>query len=149
MCEPIDDISKSAAPYLEKAKPVQPLLELYFNGSGWRVAQQKNELHWTRVGGDDLRVWDFVIHDPFSPVRNVIHDKDMTAFQRRVSDMPPVENELAMNAVRSESGGQSNCVIHALAVLALTFECRVTGESIMERLAQGESAEHKARGEAG
>ena len=49
-------------------------------------------------------MWDFVIHDPFSPVSNVIHNKDMTAFERRVPDMPPVENELAMNAVRSESG---------------------------------------------
>jgi hypothetical protein len=88
----------------EETKPVQSFLELYFNWSGWRVAQQKNELHRTRIGGNDLGMWDFVIHDPFSPVRNVIHNKNMTTFERRVPDMLPVENELAMNAVRSESG---------------------------------------------
>ena len=90
---------------LEKAKPVQSFLELYFDWSGWLIAQQKNELHRTRLGRDDLWVWDFVIDDPFSPVRKVIHDEDMAAFQRRVPDMPPVENELAVYAIRSESGG--------------------------------------------
>jgi hypothetical protein len=94
-----------AGAYSEKAKPVQSFLELYFDWSGWLIAQQKNELHRTRLGRDDLWVWDFVIDDPFGPVRKVIHDKDMAAFQRRVPDMPPVENELAVNAIRSESGG--------------------------------------------
>ena len=94
-----------AGAYSEKAEPVQSFLELYFDWSGWLIAQQKNELHRTRLGRDDLWVWDFVIDDPFSPVGKVIHDKDMAAFQRRVPDMPPVENELAVNAIRSESGG--------------------------------------------
>ena len=93
-------------------------------------------------------MWDFVIDDPFSPVRKVIHDEDMAAFQRGIPDMPPVENELAVNAIRSESGGQSYCVIHALAVFPFAFECRVTGQSIVQRLAQREGAEHEARDEA-
>jgi hypothetical protein len=90
---------------LEKAKPIQSFLELYFDWSGWRVAQQKDELHRTRLIRDNLWVRDFVIDDPFSPVSKVIHDKYMAAFQMGVPDVPSVENELAVNAVRRESGG--------------------------------------------
>jgi hypothetical protein len=90
---------------LEKAKPIQSFLELYFDWSGPRVAQQKDELHRTRLIRDNLWVRYFVIDDPFSPVRKVIHDKYMAAFQMRVPDVPSVENELAVNAVRRESGG--------------------------------------------
>src|ERR1700757_203898 len=77
----------------EKTKSVQPFRELHVNSTGLCVAQQIDQLHRTRAGGHDLWVWDFVVDNPFGPVRRMIHHKDMAALKRCVLDVPPVENE--------------------------------------------------------
>jgi hypothetical protein len=87
---------------------------------------------------------DFVIDDPFGSVGQPIADKDMAAIRERVLDMPPIENQLAMNAVGSESGGQSDGIIHALTILSFTFEGGITGDPVVQWLAQREGAQHEA-----
>ena len=82
----------------EETKPVQPLRELDINSSRLCIAQQINELHGARTGGDGFWVWNLVIDNPLGPIRRVIHYEDMAPLSRRVPDVPPVKNKAAMNA---------------------------------------------------
>jgi hypothetical protein len=90
-------------------------------------------------------MWKLIIDNPFGAVREVIQDKDMAAGRGGVLDMPPIEDELAMNPAGSQSGRQSDGIIDALSIFTFAFESGVAGDSVMERLAERPGAEHETR----
>src|ERR1700733_8956396 len=135
--------------YLKEAELVQSFLEFDFNRRRRRTGQEINQLHLTRIHRDGLWMREFVIDDPFRPVGESIRNKDMAAVGGRIPNVPPVKNQLAMDAFGSQSRGEGDCIIHALTILSFAFKCRITGNLVVQRSVERENAQHEAGKNAG
>ena len=62
----------------------------------------------TCVCRNKLRVRTLVVDDPFGVVGKTVENKDMAASELRVSYVPPVKNELAVNPTGREFRRRAN-----------------------------------------
>jgi hypothetical protein len=102
---PLASLAQKSLASLKETELVQAFLEFDFDRRRFRTSQEVNELHLAGVYWDGFWMREFVVDDPFRPVRESICDEDMTAIRGCVPNVPPVKNQLAMDTFGSQPGG--------------------------------------------